>query len=65
MGLGTDFVDMEEIDEAHAGDVVAMFGVNCRSMDTFSDGNEHPTRILSQLRVRYERCHGRGCIGRL
>ena len=25
MGLGTDFVDMEEIDEAHAGDVVAMF----------------------------------------
>ncbi len=31
--------DMEEIDEAGAGEVVAMFGVDCRSMDTFSDGN--------------------------
>jgi len=31
--------EMEEIDEAHAGDVVAMFGIDCRSMDTFSEGN--------------------------
>ncbi|KAL7454346.1 hypothetical protein ACHAWC_006616 [Mediolabrus comicus] len=31
--------EMEDINEAHAGDVVAMFGVDCRSMDTFSDGN--------------------------
>jgi elongation factor G len=31
--------DMEEIDEAGAGEVVAMFGVDCRSMDTFSDGD--------------------------
>lgn len=31
--------DMEEIDEAGAGEVVAMFGIDCRSMDTFSDGN--------------------------
>ncbi|KAL9183212.1 hypothetical protein ACHAXT_004999 [Thalassiosira profunda] len=31
--------EMEEIDEAHAGDVVAMFGIDCRSMDTFGDGN--------------------------
>jgi elongation factor G len=31
--------DMEEITYAGAGEVVAMFGVDCRSMDTFSDGN--------------------------
>jgi len=30
--------DMEDIEEAGAGEVVAMFGVDCRSMDTFSDG---------------------------
>ncbi len=31
--------DMEEIDEAGAGEVVAMFGVDCKSMDTFSCGS--------------------------
>ena len=31
--------DMEEIDQAGAGEVVAMFGIDCRSMDTFSDGD--------------------------
>ncbi len=31
--------DMEDITEAGAGEVVAMFGVDCRSMDTFSDGD--------------------------
>lgn len=31
--------DMEEITEAGAGEVVAMFGVDCKSMDTFSDGD--------------------------
>lgn len=31
--------DMEEITYAGAGEVVAMFGVDCRSMDTFSDGS--------------------------
>lgn len=30
--------DMEDISEAGSGEVVAMFGVDCRSMDTFSDG---------------------------
>lgn len=31
--------EMEEISEAGAGEVVAMFGIDCKSMDTFSDGN--------------------------
>lgn len=31
--------EMEDIDEAASGEVVAMFGIDCRSMDTFSDGN--------------------------
>lgn len=31
--------DMEEIASAGSGEVVAMFGIDCRSMDTFSDGN--------------------------
>mmetsp|Transcript_9789 Transcript_9789/g.15033 ORF Transcript_9789/g.15033 Transcript_9789/m.15033 type:complete len:750 (+) Transcript_9789:146-2395(+) len=30
--------DMEDITEAGSGEVVAMFGIDCRSMDTFSDG---------------------------
>uniref|UniRef100_A0A7S4N444 Tr-type G domain-containing protein n=1 Tax=Odontella aurita TaxID=265563 RepID=A0A7S4N444_9STRA len=30
--------DMVEIDEAGAGEVAAIFGIDCRSMDTFSSG---------------------------
>ena len=32
--------DMEEIDEASAGDVVAIFGVECASMDSFVSGEK-------------------------
>jgi len=41
--------DMEEITEAGAGEVVAIFGVDCRSMDTFSDGEMN--KVMSTMFV--------------
>lgn len=33
--------EMEDVDSASAGDVVAVFGVECASMDTFTDGQSN------------------------
>ncbi len=35
--------DMEDITEAHAGDIVAVFGIECASGDTFTDGETQIT----------------------
>jgi elongation factor G len=37
--------EMQDVDSAGAGDVVAVFGVECSSMDTFTDGTVHYSMV--------------------
>ncbi|OQS00211.1 elongation factor G, mitochondrial precursor [Thraustotheca clavata] len=39
--------EMEDVEEVTAGEVVAMFGVECASMDTFSDSNTNKFTMTS------------------
>lgn len=47
--------DMEEIDGAGAGEVVAMFGIDCSSMDTFSEGDTN--LVMSSMFVPVSNVH--------
>ena len=38
--------DMEDIAEAGAGDIVALFGIDCSSGDTFTDGSVRCGRLI-------------------
>lgn len=63
---------MEDVDAVGAGDVVAVFGVECSSMDTFTDGTlnyamssvihsyvEPAPRAVSLTYIIYCRCSSR------
>ncbi len=39
--------DMEEIDEAGSGDIVALFGIECASGDTFTSGSDYNFSMTS------------------
>ncbi len=47
--------ELEDISEAAAGDIVAMFGVECASGDTFTDGSVRCGTVCVQCLV-LKRC---------
>ena len=43
--------DMEDITEASAGDIVATFGIECSSGDTFTDGSIRSARDVDSFHI--------------
>ena len=47
--------DMEDITEASAGDIVATFGIECSSGDTFTDGSIRSFQDADSFHIRDHR----------